>query len=425
MKLPRPGRPRKSGKPEKITYKGHEATIQMREVSGEYYYRVRYYQSGERKERTIKAESLADATTKVKGILDGITRENGMVKIPEDQFAAIQSAADQLKGVNRTLLASITEYVTAIKLLPPGHNLSMAVAEYVAGLDKKKIKPIDYKDLVKAYLDHKLEIKMRPRAHRDLMDRLTRSTSYLKGPVAGIQTEDIQAFLASLPNVAERTRNNYRGAVVGLFNWAKKRNYLPLGVETSAKMTDTYDFEEEEVGIYTPAVIRTALEKLPIEWRAYLAIGAFAGLRQSELHSLTWANVQLENGYILMTSAKAKTRTRRTIPIQPNLKAWLTPLSSLELPVVPVYKSTNTMARAFSSAWDLAMPPSMPRVANGLRHSFGTYRLKVTEKEDKVAEEMGNSPTMIFKHYKSILLPNNAPITPKIATEYFKIKPAA
>jgi hypothetical protein len=83
------------------------------------------------------------------------------------------------------------------------------------------------------------------------------------------------------------------------------------------------------------------------------------------------------------------------------------------------------MARAFSSAWDLVMPPSMPRVANGLRHSFGTYRLKVTEKEDKVAEEMGNSPTMIFKHYKSILLPNNAPISPRIAAEYFKIKPAA
>jgi hypothetical protein len=39
---------------------------------------------------------------------------------------------------------------------------------------------------------------------------------------------------------------------------------------------------------------------------------------------------------------------------------------------------------------------------NGLRHSFCSYRLAITQDVAKVALEAGNSAMMIFKHYREL-----------------------
>lgn len=35
-----------------------------------------------------------------------------------------------------------------------------------------------------------------------------------------------------------------------------------------------------------------------------------------------------------------------------------------------------------------------------LRHSFGTYRLPILKSAEALALEMGNSPDVIFRHYR-------------------------
>lgn len=54
---------------------------------------------------------------------------------------------------------------------------------------------------------------------------------------------------------------------------------------------------------------------------------------------------------------------------------------------------------------------------NGVRHSFGSYHLAHFQDAAKPALEMGNSPAMIFKHYREL-------VKPKDAEAYWNIRPA-
>ena len=53
-------------------------------------------------------------------------------------------------------------------------------------------------------------------------------------------------------------------------------------------------------------------------------------------------------------------------------------------------------------------------VLNGFRHSFCTYRLADTQNAAQVALEAGNSPTMLFKHYRELA-------TKEDATSWFSV----
>ena len=51
----------------------------------------------------------------------------------------------------------------------------------------------------------------------------------------------------------------------------------------------------------------------------------------------------------------------------------------------------------------LAEAAKVPRKANALRHSFASYRVAQLQHVDQVALEMGNSPAMIFEHYRQLV----------------------
>ena len=51
-----------------------------------------------------------------------------------------------------------------------------------------------------------------------------------------------------------------------------------------------------------------------------------------------------------------------------------------------------------------------------LRHSYGTYRLALKKSRSQVADEMGNSPEIIKKHYRR-------PVPERTAQAWFAIRP--
>ena len=53
---------------------------------------------------------------------------------------------------------------------------------------------------------------------------------------------------------------------------------------------------------------------------------------------------------------------------------------------------------------------------NVLRHSFISYRIAIVKSADQVALEAGNSPAVIFKHYRELT-------TEEQANEWFSIVP--
>ena len=60
------------------------------------------------------------------------------------------------------------------------------------------------------------------------------------------------------------------------------------------------------------------------------------------------------------------------------------------------------------------MSPSWPN--NVLRHSYISYRLATIQDANQVALEAGNSPAIIFKHYREL-------VTKEAAGEWFGIAP--
>ena len=58
-----------------------------------------------------------------------------------------------------------------------------------------------------------------------------------------------------------------------------------------------------------------------------------------------------------------------------------------------------------------------PWPQNAMRHSYGSYRLAQCHDAARVSLEMGNSPQMVFAHYREL-------VKPKEAARYWAIAPA-
>jgi hypothetical protein len=139
-----------------------------------------------------------------------------------------------------------------------------------------------------------------------------------------------------------------------------------------------------------------------------LAIAAFSGIRMAELNRLSWSAVDLDRGFIELRAAQAKTASRRLIPISPNLRAWLEPLNrnGKVVRTILLYREVTALVRALGLEW--------PR--NVLRHSYISYRIAIVKSAEQVALEAGNSPSIIFKHYRELT-------TPEVAEKWFAILP--
>jgi integrase len=247
-----------------------------------------------------------------------------------------------------------------------------------------------------------------------------------------------------------------RNSLQTLFNFAKARRYLPKDHDELDAVGVAKD-RDGEIEIYSPAELKEILACAPEGLIPFLVLGAFAGIRHAEIQRLEWQDIRLTEDFIEIRAAKAKTASRRTIPILPNLKAWLAPRVQKGGPVCGYQNVSNVLQDLVrqinrqraerkeeeshkktklgkvngspSAAVQLAaklMPSKVRKILgedglfewkrNGLRHSFISYRVADVQDVAKVSLEAGNSPQMIFKHYREL-------VTPKEAKAWFGIRP--
>jgi integrase len=245
----------------------------------------------------------------------------------------------------------------------------------------------------------------------DLESRLSFFSAKFDGkPVAAITTREIDDWLRELP-VAASTRNHYRSVTIQAFNFALRRGY---SVENPAAATTKVKEAHGAIGILSVAQAARLLEASGRELLPYVAIGLFGGLRSSELSRLDWSDVNFASGLIRVEALKGtrkNTRRRRFVRIQPNLVEWLRPLQRLRGPITP----QENFRELFDSVRKAAGLTDWP--SNALRHSFGSYHLAHFNDINGLSLEMGNSPEMIYQHYREL-------VEPKQAATYWAIKPA-
>ncbi len=198
-----------------------------------------------------------------------------------------------------------------------------------------------------------------------------------------------------------RSRNSYRIILVCFGNYLKKRGYLPSNKPTAFERMTTWRNEIKPVSIYTPEEMQKLLSRAHPGLLPFITIGAFAGLRSAEICRLDWSNVHFDRGFIECDAGMTKTRSRRLVPISDNLRAWLEPISQPKGRVVQYFDIGSSICpfyRKIGFSWK----------RNALRHSYISYRLALMPDTARVALECGNSPDVIFKFYRELVVPEQA-----------------
>jgi integrase len=223
-------------------------------------------------------------------------------------------------------------------------------------------------------------------------------------PLSSVTIADVENWLDAT-DWAVRTQRGYLSDVRTMFNFAVRRGLVTLNPAVGVELPVLG--EEEPPHIHTVEQVLQVLEAArardPDVCR-HLAIRYFAGVRSSEAHRLTEENLLLDRGVIEVPAKKAKTRRRRLVTIQPNLRAWLELGGELR-PMSPM--TVRAVIRASKVEWH----------HNVTRHSFVSYHLAHFQNAAKTALEAGHTEQMLFAHYREL-------VTPDSAREFWAITPA-
>jgi len=224
-------------------------------------------------------------------------------------------------------------------------------------------------------------------------------TDFGKVDVTSVLRQDIEDWLEE-SEWSPRTRKNYLLTLTTILNFAVGKGYR---ADNPAAGIDRPILDDRPIGILTveqaTGLLRVAKQSDP-EMLPALATGLFAGLRRSELFALDWPEVDHEDRTIEVKGIKAKTRQRRLVSVADNLLAWLNPHRKTSGAITPEHNIDVFSGRLHELAVKAGIAP-WPH--NAMRHSFGSYFLGKTKDEKLTASEMGNSPEVIFRHYRTLV----------------------
>jgi integrase len=378
--------------------------IYRTESKGRVRYTLSIYRDGRRLRKIYNDLESAkkEASFVAQRIQSGMQHVTDLKPHERDNYKAAEALLEKL-GI--PLFAAVEDYVRA-RNVAGDESLSVMAAEYnkmFGNIVRRATVPEAVAELIKIREQDGASVKYLGQ----LRTTLNRFAAKFTGPIMEITGPDVDGWLRSL-DISPVTRNAMLRCIKVLFSFAKAQNYLPSEKATAVELMQQVRVKLDDVVLFTPEQMMTLLHNASPELVPILAIGAFAGIRMAELNRLDWSAVDLDRGFIEIRAGQAKTASRRVIPISDNLAAWLAPLPRkgkiVRTPDLQTF--LPALARALKIDW--------PR--NVLRDSFISYRIAIVQSADQVALEAGNSPSIIFKHYRELTTPN-------VAEKWFSILP--
>jgi integrase len=362
------------------------------------YYRVVYYLGSKRhrlnfsdlREATDEAEAKASQLSR--GDMDAVQLsgkdrlEYGRAKDAVKDFALpLDSVAIEYKEA-RNVLDGIS-LVEAARFYARHHGKGIQRKSVAVAVDEM-IQRKTTKGVTKLYLD-------------DLRYRLGVFKEAFHCDVSAITPDDVAAFLDGL-KLSPRSHNNFLCALRTFFRFAQKHDWLSKEVDLLSRV-EKRNGKPTPVEIFTPSELSALLKNASPQIAPCIALSAFGGLRAEEILRLDWSDIERRSGFIEIAAHKAKTATRRIVPIVDNLSGWLAIAPRKGERVWP-----HSKAYFFEALRNAADDAEIQWKQNALRHSFISYRLAEIQDVNRVALEAGNSPQMIFRHYRELATPQQA-----------------
>jgi len=359
--------------------------------NAEPYFQIADYTRGKRTLRTITSESkaLEEAQRIARKISLG---QVGAAEINHRQAASYATAVDHLKPTGDSIELAAARYAESVKILGGHRAILLEAAKDYARRHPANLASKAVEEVIHELLEVKRGRGASDRYLGDLKSRLGKFSDAFRTSVSSVSRADVQSWLDSLP-VGPQSYRNYRTVIHTLFEFCLARQYV---IDNPVEGIEQPKVRQGDKAIYSPGEMEALLKVADKEMVPFLAIGGFAGLRTSEIVRLEWSEVT--DSAIIVTAGKAKTGSRRIVPIAENLKAILVPYRNLSGKVWP--HSHNDLSNAQKK---LALRAGLKWKANALRHSYASYRLALIQNEAQVAHELGNSATVVHRHYKELV----------------------
>lgn len=260
---------------------------------------------------------------------------------------------------------------------------------------------------------------------------------------AALTAADLRHCLDTAWPEAATAWNTAHKHLAALYAYAIKHSHC-----TSSPMLaiDTRHADEQEIRALTPAELRALFAAcrpaLPGErvhgesacrtlngrlanidtsaCAAYIALGAFAGIRPEEIKRLRWQDIDLEDSIVTVRAANSKTGGARHIDLHPTLRAWLLRARPADAAptdtIIPASDLTNRLKAVRIRA---GYGASNPWPQDALRHSYATYYLKHGGNVNRLQLHMGHrSAQLLYTRYTNMI-----GVTRKSAAEWWTITP--
>ena len=233
-----------------------------------------------------------------------------------------------------------------------------------------------------------------------------------------ITTADItrEAALAtrSRAGVAVRTRLADMTAVSTFLEWLREDKWIAENPLRNERRPATDAVEIRTLDVDQVRRLLTAAQTVG-EGRLlrYFAIAVFAGLRPSEIESLTPDRIKLDGREPIIRVIGGKRRQKvRAVPVLPVLREWLKSAPE-RWPIADIAHEDRDLFDQVREAAGLIRWTGDRRGKREtdfslwqpdiMRHTFVSLRMAMTNDENLVAMEAGNSPDVIHAHYLSLM----------------------
>lgn len=335
-------------------------------------------------------------------------REVVAASLRNEDAAAYASAIQSLRPFGVELPAVASTVAEALKLVGSLPALLEAAREH-ASRHNANLPSVSVAESVVSCLEAKRVAGASPRYMADLKYRLGAFASAFQCNVTAVRGDAIQQWFDA-QEFSPQSRVNFRRVIHLWAQFCLRRGWLPKGWDETDRL-ERVRVRPAGLEIFSPDELARLLSAADPAFLPALAIQAFAGLRSAEVERLDWKEVRLTEGFVEVTAAKAKTRSRRLVPVCDALRKWLAPYSEQSGLVWTGGKTTMTKAQSLTAA-----RAGVEWRKNALRHSWISARVASTQDVAATALEAGNSPAVVFTHYRQV-------ITPAEAQRWFSICP--
>jgi integrase len=385
-----------------VTEKGVSAVIRKSEKikngNTHQYFIVEYFQYGKRKQvwRSSLEDAEAVATDACRKIANG---DQSALELRNGERFAYTRAIEVLAPFQVHLDTACREYADALRILDGKASITEACREWIKR-NAVMLPKITVADAVAQVQQRaKTEKKSDDRQH-ELEVLLNRFARDFQCEVHTITPSMIAGFLSCL-ELSERSKRNYQDAIKHLNRWLVLHGYLAKGTDWNEGVQKYSARKHGEVTIYTPQEIKAILETAKGWQMPFIAIGAFSALRASEIYRLDWSQIELidQSGesFIEVRSIEntKSDQRRRLVPISDNLKAWLKTCQQKSGPICPL----GIKKRPEKHIVATIKQAGVAFKKNALRHSGISYRVAHTGDIARVADDSGNSVSIIRSNY--------------------------